>query len=187
MEYAVTAGLLVVAGSAGVLTAGLVILNANLAVTSAQLAAAGVNGGVAAAGLSLTSAALNGIAGGASFVGASITTLLGPLGLVLVAVSALSAAVIQAEADFKALGQRITDESKAQAKNATLFRDVVNGINQLSKVSGVKVDITGDSAKQFGEIQQAFDKLSAEQVVRAFSAGGKSVSDFKNKIKPNKK
>ena len=179
---AVSAGLLVLGGTAGVLVAGLVLLNANLAATNVQLTAAGVNGGLAATGLRLTSAALSGIGSGAGFAGSAITTMLGPLGLALVAVTALSAAVIQAEADFRALGQRIADESKQQAKNSTLFRDVVNEVNRLSKASGVKVDITSDFAKQAAQIQEAFAKLSPEQVVRSFAATGKSVNDFKNDL-----
>lgn len=190
---AVAAGTAVLVAGVAFTAAGFVGLTTSIALLQAQLlsvSATMVAGGTAAAALGTAT----GVLGGALVFLTRVASLaraamLGfaaanPILLAtLAAVSALTYATSKYGEEQKAIGDAITAGANKFAQANTTLRKTIETLNSAGKDVGVTVDIVSKSHKQFDELREAFNKLSPEQIVVAFSKAGESTESLKAKLK----
>lgn len=172
-------GLFAVSGAVALAVTGLVILNT-------QLAAVAGNSAITAIGLrgtSLALKALNGVASAGTYIldgfGKSvIATSLGLAGLI-----ATIGSLIIEYYRMKAIqdGLAIEEESKRVAVLNQEYRKLLGTINGLAKNKGVEIIPTGNFEQQAAQIKTAFEKLSDEELVNAFTKAGESTDTLTKK------
>lgn len=176
---------LTIAGVAGLATS-LALVQAQLLSTAATL----VEGSLAATALGTAS----GLAGtGLTFLtrsaGFARTALLGfaaanPILLATLAVvTALSFATNKYGESQKAIGDAITAGANKFAQANSTLRQTITSLNEAGKATGTTVGIVSSSKEQFAQLQEAFKKLSPEEIVVAFSKAGESTESLKGKLK----
>lgn len=183
----------VLVGAVGVMGAGFVGLATSIAVVQAQLlatAATFAEGTVAAGALGVATGVLG---GSLTFLGTAAlrarTLLMGiaaanPVILAAAAaVGVLTFATDQYEKQQKAVGDAITASSNKFAQANTTLKKTIETLNAAGKEAGVSIGITAKSKDQFEQLNQAFAKLSAEQIVVEFSKAGESTESLKAKLK----
>jgi len=190
---AIIAGATVVVAGVSLALAGFVGLSTSLALVQAQLltvSATMIQGSVAATALGTASGFLS---GALTFVGTAAirarTLLLGiaaanPILLgVAAAVGVLTIATDHYNKQQVAAGDAITTSANKFAQANTTLKRTIETLNEAGKKSGVTIDIMGKSHQQFDELNEAFKKLSAEQIVQSFSKAGESTESLKAKLK----
>lgn len=190
---AAIAGIVAIGAGVAILGAGIAATVTGLIVLQAQTLALGatlIQGSVAASVLATTSGVLGTALGFVTnAAGLAVTALRGiatanPLLLgTLAIVTALSFAASDYERKQRAAGDAVTAAGNKFAQANTTLKQTIATLNTAGREVGVAVEIVSKSRDQFGELQDAFSKLSPEQIVTAFSKAGETTESLKDKLK----
>lgn len=189
------AGTAVLIAGVSLTVAGVVGLATSLALVQAQLlttAATMVQGSAAAAALGTASGILGSglaiVTRGATLARTALLALTTtPLGLFFTgaaAIAGLGTLAINRFADeYKKAGDTITSSANKFADANRTLRTTIAGLNEAGQATNTTVSIVGSSRDQFAQLQEAFKKLSAEEIVVSFSKAGETTESLKAKLK----
>lgn len=173
-------------GVAGAVT-GLLVLQGQLLAISATMAvefpaAAAITSGAAG----FVGVALKGVTGAAGLARTALLSIASanPILLATLAiVTGLSFAADNYAKKQKAAGDAVTSAGNKFAQANTTLKQTISTLNDAGREVGVSVGIVAKSRDQFAQLANAFNKLSPEQVVRAFAKAGESTESLKDKLR----
>ncbi|MCW5867468.1 MAG: hypothetical protein KIS61_09415 [Candidatus Eremiobacteraeota bacterium] len=175
------AGLGAVAGGG---LAALLLLQGQLAGVVTGMAELGAASPVAAAALTRVTGVLGGAQAAMTRSNLAAAGLrLGFLGLAAVVAVVGTAMIDSWQKAEERVGDAVTGTSRKIAESNQFFRQGIAALNSAGQEAGVTVKILGNAGKQMDELNNAFAKLPANEVVRALLGVGLTAEDLKTKLK----